>query len=66
MSDQASTPTVLAPVPVIPSCYGLPFMQMGLPPARKFKTVDGGRRRFAEKTPRPTTLNLKIIGKETD
>ncbi len=65
MSDTASTPTVLAPVPVIPACYGLPFMQMGLRPARKFTVHEGGRRMLAEKTARPA-LDLKIIKPEKD
>ncbi len=61
MSDQASTPTVLPPAPVIPPCYGLPFMQMGTPPARKFKTVEGGRRPGPQTAGRAT---LKLVGKE--
>jgi hypothetical protein len=63
MSNQASTPIVLAPI-AIPPEYALPFMQMGQRPAHKFKVHDGARRRFHDRAQRAATLVTIQGGKE--
>lgn len=41
--------------------YGMAAMRLGTRPRWKFGVVEGGRRRFGERTSRPL-LDLKIIG----
>jgi hypothetical protein len=55
-----------APAPAIDPSYleaaGRYLMSLGIPRLKKFPVIDGGRRRFAERS--PGQADLKIISKE--
>jgi hypothetical protein len=53
------------PLPFMLDAYGMAAMRLGTRPRWKFGVVEGDRRRFGDRTPRPT-LNLKIVREETE
>ena len=62
MSDHAPC---VEPLPFMLDAYGMAAMRLGTRPRWQFGVVEGDRRRFGDRTPRPA-LDLKIVRKETD